>query len=102
MVAVVRGALRGSDAIGRFGGEEFVLLLPDTSFREALSIVERAQQRLAQRPFLHENERLAVTFSAGVAMWRDGESQDALVERADRAMYQAKAAGKNRVMAARD
>ncbi|MGS1078236.1 GGDEF domain-containing protein [Pseudoxanthomonas beigongshangi] len=102
VVAVVRGALRGSDAIGRFGGEEFVLLLPDTSFREALGIAERAQQRLAQRPLLHERERLAVTFSAGVAMWRDGEPQASLVERADRAMYQAKAAGKNRVMAARD
>ncbi|MCL6713878.1 GGDEF domain-containing protein [Pseudomonas sp. R2.Fl] len=102
VVAVVRGALRGSDAIGRFGGEEFVLLLPDTSLREAEAIVARALQRLAQRPLLHEGERLAVTFSAGVAPWRAGETQDALVERADRAMYEAKAAGKNRVMAARD
>ena len=102
VVAVIRGALRGSDAIGRFGGEEFVLLLPDTSFREALAIVERARHRLAQRPFLHANERLVVSFSAGVAMWRDGEPQAPLVERADRAMYQAKVAGKNRVVAARD
>ena len=60
------------------------------------------QQWALRQPLLHERERLAVTFSAGVAMWRDGEPQASLVERADRAMYEAKAAGKNRVVAARD
>lgn len=100
VVAVIRGTLRGSDAVGRFGGEEFTLLMPDTSFREAQATVVRLQQRLAQRPFLYDDARLSVTFSAGVACWRSGESQESLVERADRAMYQAKAAGKNRVMAA--
>ncbi|MEE7567642.1 GGDEF domain-containing protein, partial [Xanthomonas sp. Kuri4-3] len=82
------------------GGEEFVLLLPDATIFEASAAVTRLQRALAQRSFLHEDMRVFVSFSGGVAMRRAGESQDELVRRADRAMYEAKAAGKNRVVTA--
>ncbi|MEE7547261.1 diguanylate cyclase, partial [Xanthomonas sp. Kuri4-1] len=99
-VEVAKTTLRTSDAIARFGGEEFVLLLPDATIFEASAAVTRLQRALAQRSFLHEDMRVFVSFSGGVAMRRAGESQDELVRRADRAMYEAKAAGKNRVVTA--
>jgi diguanylate cyclase len=102
VVDVIRGTLRNSDAVARFGGEEFVLLLPDTSLGQSHATLQRIQQRLAQRPFLHEDQRVFVTFSAGVARWRRPETQDEVVRRADRAMYRAKTTGKNRVMVADD
>jgi diguanylate cyclase (GGDEF)-like protein len=58
------------------------------------------QRALAQRALVHEDQRVFVSFSAGVAMRRAGETQDVLVKRADRAMYEAKKAGKNRVISA--
>jgi len=100
VVAVIKGGLRGSDAIARFGGEEFVLLLPEAPLDEALHTVERLQQRLSQRPFMYDDARVSVSFSAGIARWLPGESLDTLLERADRAMYQAKEAGKRRAMLA--
>jgi diguanylate cyclase (GGDEF)-like protein len=100
VVAVIKGGLRGSDAIARFGGEEFVLLLPEAPIDEALHTVERLQQRLAQRPFMYDDARVSVSFSAGIARWLPGEPLDTLLERADRAMYQAKEAGKRRVVLA--
>ena len=99
VVAMARATLRASDAVARFGGEEFVLLLPDTSFLEATGTLERLRARLAHSPLVHEGRGILVTFSAGVARWLPGESQDELLARADRAMYQAKQAGKNRVVA---
>ena len=62
--------------------------------------VERLQQRLAQRPFMYDDARVSVSFSAGIARWLPGEPLDTLLERADRAMYQAKEAGKRRVVLA--
>lgn len=102
VVAMARATLRGSDAVARFGGEEFVLLLPDTPFLEAMGTLERLRMRLSQRPLQHQGQALTVTFSAGVARWRPGESQDELLTRADRALYAGKQAGKNRVVAAAD
>jgi diguanylate cyclase len=100
VVALARNTLRATDAVARFGGEEFVLLLPETSFLEAMGTLERLRDRLAHKPLVYEGRGILVTFSAGVARWQPGESQDELLARADRAMYQAKQAGKNRVVAA--
>lgn len=99
VVEIARITLRGTDAIARFGGEEFVLLLPDATIFEARAAVVRLQRGLAQHSFVHEDMRVFVTFSAGVAMQQAGETQDALLRRADRAMYRAKRAGKGRVIA---
>jgi len=98
LVETARHVLRASDAVARFGGEEFVLLLPDATLFEARAAVVRLQRTLGQRACVHEGLRMFVTFSAGVAVCRAGESADALIKRADRAMYAAKQAGKNRVV----
>jgi diguanylate cyclase len=100
LARVVRQALRPSDVIARYGGEEFVILLGDTTAADAVNVMMRVQRELTKRFFMHNNERVLITFSAGVAQRNNGESQDDLVERADRALYRAKEAGKNRVFAA--
>ena len=97
---VIRETLRPSDSVTRYGGEEFVLLLPDIGLEEAVGTIERLQRELTKKFFLHENERILVTFSAGVALCNPEESQQDVLGRADKAMYQAKKAGKNRVVAA--
>ena len=100
LVAVVKEAIRPTDVLGRYGGEEFVILLPDSSIEAAEIATVRVQRALTRRFFLHNNERLLITFSAGVAQLEQGESWDQLLERADRALFEAKRAGKNRVVQA--
>ncbi|MDZ4201810.1 MAG: diguanylate cyclase [Gallionella sp.] len=97
---VIKEALRPSDSVARYGGEEFVILLPDVSIEEAAATVERLQRELTKKFFLHENERVLVTFSAGVAQRQAQEPQEDVIGRADKAMYQAKHTGKNRVIVA--
>jgi diguanylate cyclase len=100
LVRVVRATLRQMDVIARLGGEEFVILLPETTVEAAAQTMTRLQRELTRHFFLHENEKLLITFSAGVALRQPGEDQTALVHRADRAMYLAKQSGKNRVVIA--
>lgn len=98
--AVIKEALRPSDSVARYGGEEFVIILPETSLEEASATIERLQRELTKKFFMHENDRILVTFSAGVAMRAPEESQEDMIGRADKAMYQAKKTGKNRVIVA--
>lgn len=100
LATVLRQTVRPSDAVARFGGEEFVLLLPATDVEEAVQVMTRVQRTLTRKFFLHNNERVLITFSAGVAVRAGGEARDALIARADAAMYQAKQSGKNRVCVA--
>lgn len=97
---VIKDTLRPSDSVTRYGGEEFVLLLPDIELAEAVETIERLQRELTKKFFLHENDRILVTFSAGVTLYNPEELQQDVLGRADKAMYQAKKAGKNRVVAA--
>ncbi|MBY0440027.1 MAG: GGDEF domain-containing protein [Burkholderiales bacterium] len=99
LVKVVKSLLRPSDSIGRFGGEEFVILLPETTLEAGKIAIERLQRELTKQFFLANNEKLLITFSAGVAQLRPGETEAEVVKRADQAMYRAKQAGKNRVIA---
>ena len=92
--------LRPADTIGRWGGEEFIVLLPATPAEEAQQVLTRLQRALSASLFLHEGREVFVTFSAGVTAWRPGESIDAALERADEALYEAKRTGKNRTCVA--
>jgi diguanylate cyclase len=96
LAAQVRDALRPVDHVARFGGEEFVVLLPGTPAAEAREVLTRLQRTLSVSLFMHEGREVFVTFSAGVTTWRAGESLDGAIERADAALYEAKRTGKNR------
>lgn len=89
---------RESDWIARWGGEEFMVLMPETDTEQAVGFVERLRQRIEANDFRVDQHSLRITTSAGVACCRsDGDSQDEIVNRADRALYAAKNAGRNRV-----
>ena len=100
VVRIVKSTLRSIDAIARFGGEEFLIVMPETTAEDAAAAMVRLQRELTKHFFLHENEKMLITFSAGVALRHPDEEQESLVKRADKAMYQAKNAGKNRVVIA--
>jgi diguanylate cyclase len=102
LVDVIRSNIRPADVVARFGGEEFVVLMPDTNLEEAIDTIRRLQRELTKTFFLANNNRLVMTFSAGVAQWHLGERDIDVTERADQAMYQAKLAGKNQVCSAED
>ncbi|ROR32266.1 GGDEF domain-containing protein [Inmirania thermothiophila] len=95
--ARIRGAMRRSDLLFRYGGEEFVILLPDAGCEAAVALAERIRRAVSARPFRLREETVRVTVSVGIACHRPGEPQAALLERADRALYAAKRAGRNRV-----
>jgi diguanylate cyclase len=100
LIKVVRKTVRPTDTVARYGGEEFIILFSETDLEQAVSVMRRLQRELTKRFFLHNNERLLITFSAGVAMLAPGETQESIFARADKAMYQAKVQGKNRVVSA--
>lgn len=91
-----RGVLRATDVLGRWGGEEFLLMLPGTAPEQALRTVERLRARLAATSFDDVADGLEVTFSAGLGSCADSDPIDACIERADRAMYRAKTLGRDR------
>jgi diguanylate cyclase len=96
LAQAVRERLRPVDHLARFGGEEFVLLLPGTALDEAQQALTRLQRSLTASLFMHEGKDVFVTFSAGVTAWRTGEALAVALERADEALYEAKRTGKNR------
>jgi diguanylate cyclase (GGDEF)-like protein/PAS domain S-box-containing protein len=97
IVRTTTDLLRASDAMGRWGGEEFVVLLPETSIEAARGVLERVRAQIEHKPRQAGTLELPVTISIGIAEWTGIESLPALVERADRACYAAKHAGRNRV-----
>lgn len=100
LVAVAKQIMRNQDQLARYGGEEFVFLLPGTQVQQAVEVMKRLQRKLTTRYFLQDSERVLITFSAGVAEIAPNENYQQALVRADRAMYAAKRAGKNRVVAA--
>ena len=95
---VLRSTLRESDLAGRWGGEEFLLLLPGTDGAGATQLADRVRIAFTERPMLGpDGAALAVTCSFGVAQHRPGEDEEELFAAADRALYRAKRQGKNRV-----
>lgn len=100
LAKVVKSILRSTDVLARYGGEEFVILLPGSKQDDAVNVIAGVQRDLTKNFFMHNSERVLITFSAGVAERMTGESVDAVLPRADAALYQAKQAGRNRVVGA--
>ncbi|TWD80934.1 diguanylate cyclase (GGDEF)-like protein [Kribbella amoyensis] len=114
VATILRSAIRAKDVIGRFGGEEFVIALPDTDLADATVTADRLRNAVAASPLAAmcagvlddpelDPDTFHLTVSIGVAVYpSDGTTVDDLIFRADRAMYAAKAAGRNRVRLAAD
>jgi len=100
LAKVVRQHLRPQDVLARYGGEEFVILLPETGDTDAQQALIRLQRELTREFFMADLQKVVITFSAGVTRLAEGESLESALKRADGAMYQAKQAGRNRVMVA--
>lgn len=100
LATVARECMRPQDTLARYGGEEFVILMPDTILERGVDAMTRLQRELTKRFFLAGDEKLLITFSAGVAQLAEGETGTDAIKRADQAMYLAKRSGKNRVVAA--
>jgi diguanylate cyclase len=92
----VTECLRPQDVVARYGGEEFVVLLPATDHTEGQQVLTRLQRTLSAEFFTHEDKQVFITFSAGVTLYRLGETVEAALERADMGLYEAKRTGKNR------
>jgi two-component system cell cycle response regulator len=99
MAHLLRDALRTVDSVGRYGGEEFVAVLPHTGAEEARQTGERVRQQVQERGFHCGEREVHITVSVGVATYPSAtiDSPDALVREADKALYRAKEAGRNRV-----
>lgn len=93
----LRKRLRGRDFIARFGGEEFVLLLPQTSPPAAVQVAETLRAAIEACPFHFKGERVVITASIGISAFRTGERGDQVLKRADDALYRAKDKGRNRI-----
>ncbi|MDY6797326.1 MAG: GGDEF domain-containing protein [Pseudomonadota bacterium] len=93
----LKNECRKVDTIARWGGEEYLALLPETGASEALQTGERFREAIYRNPVSYEGREIPLTVSAGVATIRGSESIDRLLQRADEALYQAKGQGRNRV-----
>ena len=96
LAGLIRNNLRPTDHVARYGGEEFVVLLPETAVEEGEKVLTRLQRTLTGGLFMHKEQQVFVTFSAGVTLHRPEERIEDALERADQALYEAKHAGKNR------
>jgi diguanylate cyclase len=97
IASVLRKRLRGTDFVARFGGEEFVLLMPSTAPAAGLKMLEILRASIEACPFHFKGEPVTITLSSGMTAFRTGEHSDQALKRADQALYRAKSAGRNRV-----
>lgn len=95
---IFRKTLRGTDFSCRFGGEEFLILLPETNTEEAKLAMEKLRLKIEESPFHFRGERVQVTVSIGLSEFVKGDTLDQVFERADQAVYEAKKAGRNCIM----
>ena len=93
----ISGMLRHTDFIGRYGGEEFVIIFPNTSMENAVRLCNKIREKFATEPFVDNENEFFVTLSVGIANYPTYQTVDALIAAADRALYQAKLKGRNRV-----
>ncbi len=97
VAGILKEAVRGSDIVFRYGGEEFMVLLPDTMLEGAVALAEKIRALTASHPFGDGERSFFLTLSVGAAVLHEGESGNDMITRADAALYRAKALGRNRV-----
>ncbi len=104
VLTVLSGAiakrLREVDFFGRYGGEEFVIILPETTAEQAFTALDKIRAAIAKTDFRYRENPVELTMSVGIAQYRQSETPDQLFARADKALYAAKAAGRNQCMIA--
>jgi diguanylate cyclase (GGDEF)-like protein len=98
VAARIRAALREFDLVGRYGGEEFVIVLENTSLHTAQQVAERIRRRIGDEALSGGGASIDVTVSQGLSLYREGDDVQSLLKRADQAMHRAKAAGRNCVV----
>jgi len=99
LAAIMSESLRMPDKVGRYGGEEFLIVFPHTTLAQARKIAERIRAAVADTSFDLNGKRAQVTLSLGVTQFQRGEDLEQLLVRVDKALYQAKEAGRNQVAA---
>ena len=100
--ATIKKMIRSTDFLARFGGEEFILIMPETDASAAYLLLEKIRESVAQMPANKLGIQNPITVSGGLAVFQLGEKAEQLVERADQALYQAKDGGRNRIAVAKD
>ena len=95
---ILQSSLRDQDYFGRYGGEEFLLLLPDTQLEQALQLTERLRNKVENSLISSENHQITITTSIGLTTANSGENPEQVIQRADRALYIAKDSGRNKVV----
>ena len=98
IAALINAQRRVSDIFGRYGGEEFVMVLPETGQEQALAVAEKIRERVEKAAFKYENTTIKITVSAGVGSVNLNDSESTLFKRVDDALYKAKLAGRNKVV----
>lgn len=100
--SAVAKRLREVDFMARFGGEEFVILLPETGADNALLMLNRIREGLAKAPFRYKDQKISITVSIGIAEFKEGDTTETIFEKADQALYKAKETGRNKCIVADD
>lgn len=96
IATLLKDQVRETDFIARFGGEEFVMLLPETNINDAVSVVEKLRAGIEDCQFHHGEQRVPITVSGGMTQFKKGDTIEIAFERADQFLYKAKGSGKNR------
>jgi len=100
LAEITRSVLRETDIVVRYGGEEFLMIFPETDLNGARFVVDRLKLVVQKTPLIYEGRKISLNFSAGIAQLQPDENGSALVLRADRAVLQAKRDGRNRIVVA--
>jgi len=95
---IIKNSLRQQDCVGRWGGEEFILLLPETNLKEGDKVAEKIRNTVVSNFFTYQKNKLSVTMSFGVSVYTHAMSMEEIIDKADKCLYYAKNAGRNRVI----
>lgn len=98
---VLKNNLRATDAVGRYGGEEFLVILPETNIEAAEIVAEKLRKEVAKKAFKYKDQVFKITISIGAAQMKEEDTVESLIQRADEALYISKTSGKNRTTLAK-